>query len=136
MIGALANNADIEKTNGNLHIIGDPTERALLVAAEKAGILDIRKSYTRLEEFPFDSDRKRMATVDETASVGRIVSMKGAPEVVLRRCVGLISPNGIKPMTDIDRKLILGPERTAWQIVLCGFWPRPGSQRLAAIRMM
>jgi magnesium-transporting ATPase (P-type) len=36
MIGALANNAGIEKTNGSLHIIGDPTEGALLVAAEKA----------------------------------------------------------------------------------------------------
>ena len=107
MIGAIANNADIEKTNGSLHIIGDPTEGALLVAAEKAGILDIRASYTRVEEFPFDSDRKRMATVDETAGVGRIVSLKGAPEVVLGRCVGLISPNGIKPMTDIDHKLIL-----------------------------
>ena len=69
------------------------------------------KSYTRLEEFPFDSDRKRMATidetVDETAGVGRIASMKGAPEVVLGRCVSLVGPNGIKPMTDIDRKLIL-----------------------------
>ena len=89
MIGALASNAGIEKTNGSLHIIGDPTERALLVAAEKAGILDIRKSYTRLGEFPFDSDRKRMATMDETAGVGRIVSMKGALEVVLERCVSL-----------------------------------------------
>ncbi len=107
MIGALANNADIETTNGSLHIIGDPTEGALLVAAEKAGILDIRDSYTRLEEFPFDSDRKRMATVDEAAGVGRIVSMKGAPEVVLGRCVSLVSPNGIAPMTETDRKLIL-----------------------------
>ena len=77
MIGALASNTDIEKTNGSLHIIGDPTEGGLLVAVEKAGILDIRKSYTRPEEIPFDSDRKRMATVDETAGVGRIVSMKG-----------------------------------------------------------
>ena len=107
MIGALANNAGIERTNGSQHIIGDPTEGALLVAAEKAGILDIRDSYTRLKEFPFDSDRKRMATVDEAAGVGRIVSMKGAPEVVLGRCVSLVGPHGIKPMTDIDRRLIL-----------------------------
>jgi len=107
MIGALANNADIEMNDESLHIIGDPTEGALLVAAKKAGILDIRDSYTRLEEFPFDSDRKRMATVNETVGGGRIISMKGAPEVVLGRCMSLVSPNGIKPMTDIDRKLIL-----------------------------
>ena len=107
MIGALANNADIESANESLRIIGDPTEGALLVAAKKAGILDIRDNYTRLKEFPFDSDRKRMATVDEAAGVGRTASMKGAPEVVLGRCVSLVSPNGIKPMTEADRKLIL-----------------------------
>ncbi len=107
MIGALTNNAGIETANECLHIVGDPTEGALLVAAKKAGLPDVRKSFTRLEEFPFDSDRKRMATVDEAAGVGRIVSMKGAPEEVLGRCVSLVSPDGIKHMTDADRKLIL-----------------------------
>ena len=33
--------------------------------------------------------------------------MKDAPEVVLGRCMSLVSPNGIKPMTEVDRKLIL-----------------------------
>jgi Ca2+-transporting ATPase len=106
-IGVLANNADMEKANGGWRVIGDPTEGALLVAARKAGLSDIRKSSTRIVEYPFDSDRKRMSTVDEREGEGRIVSMKGAPEVVLGRCAAIIGPNGIRPLTDDDRKMIL-----------------------------
>ena len=40
-------------------------------------------------------------------AIGRIVSMKGAPEVVLDKCVCMIGPNGIRPLTDDDRKTIL-----------------------------
>ena len=106
-IGIFANNADIEKANGGWRIVGDPTEGALIVAAKKAGMLDIRESCRRVIEYPFDSDRKRMSTVDESEGEGRIVSMKGAPEIVLGKCVSIISPNGIRPLTDDDRKKIL-----------------------------
>jgi calcium-translocating P-type ATPase len=62
-----------------------PTELALLDAAERAGI-DAgaeRARAPRLDAVPFDSERKFMATVHE----GGVVYMKGAPEVVLERCV-------------------------------------------------
>ena len=106
-IGIFANNADIEKANGGWRIVGDPTEGALIVAAKKAGMLDIRESCTRVIEYPFDSDRKRMSTVDESEGEGRIVSMKGAPEILLGKCVSIIGLNGIRPLTDDDRKKIL-----------------------------
>ena len=65
-IGTLSNNADVENVNGIWRIVGDPTEGALIVAAKKAGILDgIREKHVRIVEYPFDSDRKRMVTVDE-----------------------------------------------------------------------
>ncbi|HOV81679.1 MAG TPA: HAD-IC family P-type ATPase [Methanothrix sp.] len=107
-IGALANNADMEKANGSWRIVGDPTEGALIVAAEKAGILEgIRKRYVRLAEYPFDSDRRRMTTVDEIADGGLRVSMKGAPEAVLSRCSRKAAPGGADlPLTDQDRKAI------------------------------
>ena len=86
-IGVLCNNADIEKANGSWRIIGDPTEGALVVAARKAVVLErITEAYVRIDEYPFDSDRKRMTTVNESEIEGRIVAMKGAPEVVLERC--------------------------------------------------
>jgi Ca2+-transporting ATPase len=107
-IGTLANNADIEKANGNWRIVGDPTEGAIVVAAKKAGILEeIRASSTRIAEYPFDSDRRRMTTVDEMQGVGRIVSMKGAPEAVLGRCSRILRADGLSPLTEEDRKMIL-----------------------------
>ena len=107
-IGALANNAGIEKADGNWRIVGDPTEGAVIVAAKKAGILEkIRGRSTRIIEYPFDSDRRRMTTVDETQDGGRIVSMKGAPEAVLERCTKIALADGVFPITDEDRKSIM-----------------------------
>jgi len=106
-IGTLANNAAVENANGGWRIVGDPTEGALIVAAKKAGVLEgIEERYTRSIEYPFDSDRRRMATVDIAESEGRMVSLKGAPEVVLDRCACTTDPNGIRPMSYEDRKKI------------------------------
>ena len=63
-----------------------PTERALLEAAERAGI-DVaaeRERAPRLDAIPFASERKLMATLH----AGGLVLLKGAPEVVLERCAG------------------------------------------------
>ncbi len=107
-IGTLANNADIEKANGNWRVVGDPTEGAIIVAAKKAGILEsVKKSGTRIAEYPFDSDRRRMTTVDEMPSIGRIVSMKGAPEVVLGKCTRIAHAGGVRPLTEEDKRAIL-----------------------------
>lgn len=107
-IGVLANNADIEKANGSWRIVGDPTEGALIVAAQKAGGLEwIRASANRIAEYPFDSDRRRMATVNQIEGEGRIVSVKGAPEVVLDRCSRIVHAGGVRPLTEEDRRGIL-----------------------------
>lgn len=107
-IGVLCNNSDIEKANGYWRIIGDPTEGALIVAAKKAGILEgIRKGAVRTAEYPFDSDRKRMTVLDDLPEKGLVVSMKGAPEVVLSRCSSIIHAGGVRPITEEDRRSIL-----------------------------
>ncbi|HPT19092.1 MAG TPA: HAD-IC family P-type ATPase [Methanothrix sp.] len=105
-IGALVNNAGLEKANGGWRIVGDPTEGALIVAAEKAGILKgIQERRTRLAEHPFDSDRRRMTVVDEIEGQGRRVSMKGAPEAVLSRCTRIAAAGGgVVPLTEKDRR--------------------------------
>ncbi|MEI2762530.1 HAD-IC family P-type ATPase [Methanothrix soehngenii] len=107
-IGVHANNSAIERANGGWRVVGDPTEGALIVAAKKAGILDkIRDGSSRFIEYPFDSERMRMTTVDEVHREGYIVSMKGAPEVVLSHCTKTTTPNGTKTLTDEDRRSIL-----------------------------
>lgn len=107
-IGVHANNSAIERANGGWRVVGDPTEGALIVAAKKAGILDkTRDGSSRFIEYPFDSERMRMTTVDEVHKEGYIVSMKGAPEVVLSHCTKTTSPNGTKTLTEVDRRSIL-----------------------------
>jgi Ca2+-transporting ATPase len=83
---ALANDAAVRDGE----IVGDPTEAALVVLAEKGG-LDVdetRRIYPRVGEVPFDSDYKFMATFHEMADDGRKVVrcfVKGAPDVLLAR---------------------------------------------------
>ncbi len=68
---------------------GDPTETALLQGAQDAGV-DIgalRTLWPRGHEWPFDAERKRMATL-HAGPEGRIAYVKGAPETLLPRCSG------------------------------------------------
>ena len=107
-IGILSNNANLERANASWRIVGDPTEGALIVAAKKAGLLDdVRKEWREILEYPFDSDRKMMTTVNRSDAQGTVVAAKGAPEVLLSRCSSLFEAGGIRPMKDADRLVIL-----------------------------
>lgn len=69
-------------------ILGDPTEAALLVVAQKAGI-DVgmlRQAFPREAEIPFDADSKMMATYHRATNARGRIFIKGAPEHVLRLC--------------------------------------------------
>ena len=85
-------------------IIGDPTEGALLVMARDNGIdpAALRTTYPRLAERPFDSDRKRMATVHERDGE-LVVAVKGSLDGLLPRCTFLMDEDGPRPMTEGDR---------------------------------
>jgi Ca2+-transporting ATPase len=88
LTAVLCNDASIENAGGQWKVHGDPTEGALVVAAEKIGIdvARVRERHRRLDAIPFESDTQFMATVNAHDGDGRIV-LKGAPEVVLKRCV-------------------------------------------------
>ncbi len=73
------------------HVVGDPTEAALIVLAAKLGVDadETRRAYPRLAEVPFDSEYKFMATFHEATVDGAthvVELVKGAPDVVLARC--------------------------------------------------
>ncbi|MCG8542305.1 MAG: cation-translocating P-type ATPase [Clostridia bacterium] len=104
-IAGLCNNAsyEISKEN-NIEIIGDPTEGALLVLAQKAKLsLDHFKCYTRVKEFAFDSELKKMTVICKDSSKNNTVNMKGAPNVVLSKCTKILDGNIIRDMTKEDR---------------------------------
>ncbi len=77
----------IVKEGGEQHI-GDPTETAIVLAAYKNGMPkeELNRSYPRLAELPFDSDRKLMSTVNQIDGK-YIVIVKGAFDVMATRCV-------------------------------------------------
>ena len=98
--------------------IGDPTEYALLeifrniqVESSKlfgsAGIHEdiLRKSMDRMEEVPFDSDRKLMSTKYSLHGVPTILT-KGAVDVLLDRCTSVRYSDGIRPMTESEKEKI------------------------------
>lgn len=83
---ALCCDAKMKMVNGEEVCVGDPTEVALLSAQEKYGELDIEQC-PRLEELPFDSERKRMSVV-VSIDGKKMVITKGAPDGLFSICDG------------------------------------------------
>ena len=106
-------------------IIGDPTEGALVVAAAKSGYRrgEMEKALPRVQEIPFDSDRKRMTTIHrvDDASARAAVSgfsyppviafVKGAPDVILDLCGHRLEAGRAVGLTDEMRAAVLEQNR-------------------------
>ncbi|GAB7020921.1 cation-translocating P-type ATPase [Halostagnicola bangensis] len=114
--GMLCNNVDIgirerdgsttdESADQERTYLGDPTEIALFVAAQKAGFdhRDLTGRYPRIGEVEFTSARKRMTTVHETPDSGTVAYMKGAPETVLNHCNRELVDGETVSLTDEQR---------------------------------
>ena len=88
--------------------IGDPTEYALIEISRSIGLDEniIRDTLGRVEEVPFDSDRKMMSSKYRLHGVPHILT-KGALDSILDRCVSIATKDGVRPITDEDKKIIL-----------------------------
>ena len=108
-VATLCNDAKLEKAGEKWIVKGDPTEGALLAAAAKAGLWkeEAEKKEPRVGEIPFSSERKRMTTVHEIPGKGKVVYMKGAPEVVLKYCTKIYINGSARRLTEGDRAKIL-----------------------------
>jgi len=107
-VGRLCNNAVVRKQEKNWEVFGDPTEGALFVVAQKAEIDGkLKENFPRIAELPFDSARKLMSTIHDTPDGNTIAYVKGAPEVLLKRCTHMLTDEGLKLLTERVRALIL-----------------------------
>ena len=114
-VGALCNNASLRRDEqGRWQITGDPTEAALLVAAQKAGLARdaLNHAHARTREYPFSSETMIMGTLNEGAGVkvgggpGPLLCVKGSPMRVLERCTQALIPGGSAALTEQQRKAL------------------------------
>ncbi|ACL74681.1 cation-translocating P-type ATPase [Ruminiclostridium cellulolyticum] len=124
-IGALCNNSVISHpvpehtTVGKIKSIfskqesfkisGDPTEIALTIAAAKAGINEtyLKRSYKRIDEIPFDSERKCMSIICKNNCGELLVFTKGAPDVIIDKCSRILSSRGVIKLDELTRRSII-----------------------------
>jgi cation-transporting P-type ATPase F len=98
--GALCNDSRLVKGEAE----GDPTEVALLVAARKVGLDEVALAqWPRRDVVPFESEHMYMATLHDQPDGGRIVYVKGSPEVLLRRCVDRLEEDGARGRLDVEQ---------------------------------
>jgi Ca2+-transporting ATPase len=112
-MGALVNNATVERRTDELVLQGDPTEAALLVAAVKAGLdpAELARRWPRRREIPFSPERRLMATFNEAPAGGLVVLVKGAPGAVLERCSARQAGNTTRTLSPEDRERLLEANR-------------------------
>jgi calcium-translocating P-type ATPase len=92
----LCHNLKETQVAGKMQILGDPMEVALAQMAKNC--LGENITYPKINEVPFDTDRKRLSTIHQTPS-GPILYCKGALEMLLPLCNRVHMGNQIKPLT-------------------------------------
>jgi P-type Ca2+ transporter type 2C len=106
-----ANNAVLQERAGKWSVQGDPTEGALIVAGQKAGLSTnvLETRFPRVGEVPFSSERKLMSTLHtDTDKIQHLrVFTKGAPDVLLFRCSHELVGGEARPLSDSRRAAIL-----------------------------
>lgn len=97
----LCNDTKIKEENNELKTVGDPTETALVDLGVKYNIIktDLEDMYKRVDEIPFDSERKLMTTVHDKDGK-YIVYVKGAVDELLARCTRIYINNQEIPLTN------------------------------------
>ena len=87
---------------------GDPTELALIDMGNKVGLNKsiLEKTYLRIHEIPFDSNRKLMSTIHKDKD-GYVMYTKGSADILLNRCSSILQDGQVRPISSTDKKAIL-----------------------------
>ena len=90
-LATMCTDSKIEINSGKVEVVGEPTEIALVEAAyiNKLDKNKLYQSMPRVGEIPFDSTRKMMTTIHKLENGKYRVITKGAPDILLHKCVGV-----------------------------------------------
>ncbi|PTX53820.1 Ca2+-transporting ATPase [Litoreibacter ponti] len=99
--GLYCSHAHLTRDGDTWHMVGAPTEGALITLGYK-GWCDLPEERNLLAELPFSSARKRMSVLYQSETTAEILT-KGAPERVLEVCTHIMTQDGIRPLTDTER---------------------------------
>ena len=93
--GALCQETRVRREGGRVEVEGDPTEAALVVLGEKAGMTpaSLAAAWPRLDALPFESAHMYMATL-HAGPEGALLFVKGSTDALLERCVDALGPGG------------------------------------------
>jgi magnesium-transporting ATPase (P-type) len=177
--GCLCNNATVVQQNTNVNnsnangttstskgastLSGQPTELALIIAAMKAGYVDPRPQYHRMQEMPFSSDRKRMdvrarpvngqhicpffenvlsasSSISNHQSIqdGSLYFVKGMPEKVISECTTFCNSKGVLINLDEDSRTIAFAQSrrmaaSGLRVIALGYGPILGQLTFAGL---
>ncbi len=94
--------------DGGHELSGDPTETAIVEIALKLGMNknEMEKQFPRVQEVPFDSERKRMATINRMEDGQLRVNVKGGLDEVLNVTTQVLMHGKVRPITDEDKATI------------------------------
>ena len=107
-IASLSNDANLIEKNGSYEITGDPTEAAMLTLSEKWDIVqeDLNEAHPRIDEIPFDSDRKMMTTF-HNIDKNYYAMTKGAPDVMINNSSKIMIDGKLEDFTDDLKEKVL-----------------------------
>ena len=106
---ALCSDAELDEKHRS---VGEPTECALVQFADQEGMPknELQRETPRVAEAPFDSMRKMMSTLHRT-DTGVTQYTKGAPDEVLARCSAILTEQGVRDITEVDRSAIIAENK-------------------------
>ena len=103
-LGAMCTDCSINENN---IVSGEATEKAIVEAALKIGENKnkIYEEMRRINDIPFDSERKMMTTIHKVGNKYRIIT-KGAPDILIRKCTQYVAQSTEKTMTQENKRYI------------------------------
>ena len=107
-IASLSNDANLIERSGTYEITGDPTEGAMLTLSEKWGIVqeDLNEAHPRIDEIPFDSDRKMMTTFHKIEDSFYAMT-KGAPDIIIKNSSKIMIDGKLEDFTEDKKNKVL-----------------------------